>query len=93
MFNLLKRLKVGYVIRYTRVLQPSGEQFEVTCNLPPKAKAKDFENAFTVMGSFPEARMRRINEAVMKSDKNEQVDTPLNRDQRRKLENSAKKPN
>ncbi len=90
---MIKRKDVGYVLRYTRVLQPTGEQFEVTTNLPLKAKDEDFKKAFSVMSSYPEERMHKINDIVEREKKASETDTPLNREQRRKLENAAKKSN
>ena len=83
------KVRVGFVLRYTRVLAPSGEQFEVTTNLPSNAQETDFIKAFALMGAYPEARMNFINEMVQKSDEQEQKDTPLNRQQRRELKNKV----
>jgi len=87
----LFRVRVGYVLKYTRVLAPSGEQFEVTTNLPPNATKAQFDNAFNLMGGYPEARMHYINETLHRSDMKDQAETPLNREQRRALEKIARK--
>lgn len=86
----MKKKDVGYVLTYVRTLAPSGEQFQVTTNLPLKATKEQFDNAFTLMSGYPEKRMGTINDAVQKLDAQEQKDTPLNREQRRNLKDSAK---
>ena len=85
-----KKKDIGFFLRYSRVLQPSGEQFEVNTNLPSTATKGDFEKAFELMSVYPEKRMATINAAVQKLDAQEQKDTPLNREQRRNLKDSAK---
>lgn len=87
----LFRKKVGYVLKYERVLPSSNELFQITTNLPEGATKDDFEKAFDKMIYAPDNRREFLNRIIMEEMEKERAETPLNREQRRALKNAVKK--
>lgn len=81
MFRLFRR-QVGFVLKHTRVLPPSGEQYEVTTNLPLSATKEEFNDVFVKMAYAAQKRMEWINNQEMAAQKRETPDTPLNQDRK-----------
>jgi len=87
---MLKKKEIGYFLRFTKVLAPEGEQYEVNTNLPPNATQADFRKAWDLLRTSPREIMVENNELKKKMDNAVQAESPLNREQRRALQNSAK---
>ena len=87
----LFRRRIGYFLKYERVLPSSNELFQITTNLPVGATKDDFDRAFDKMIYSPDNRREFLNRIIMEENAKEQAETPLNREQRRPLKNIAKK--